>query len=370
MKRVYVSSTYEDLKDHRQATIDVLRGSGYDVEAMEGHSARDDRPKGACEADASNCDLYIGIFAWKYGYVPSEANPDGRSITELEYLAAEQAQKPRLIFLLADDAPWSSKLRDAEQEPDEGKRIRTLRNRLKSERWTAFFKSPDDLAKQVLMSVLQYEATKRVAGMAEAIADINRAIDLGPSFLANIKQRIDQLGSAEFVALRLGPTPWWNTRLHLTTALASDFTEIRQFILLDAQGKFVTMASPAEIRRASTRAAPELEMAYLQARQAASVLPGDESTNIVYGYATALATVFAGMAENSIKRDVTPATLRELGIKPEGEVLERFAVENRALLNSDLLRRKMPYIAIFRNDNLEGVIDRAELASRIASIAL
>jgi hypothetical protein len=59
-----------------------------------------------------------------------------------------------------------------------------------------------------------------------------------------------------------------------------------------------------------------------------------------------------------------------LGIKPEGEVLERFAVENRALLNSDLLRRKMPYIAIFRNDNLEGVIDRAELASRIASITL
>ncbi len=72
----------------------------------------------------------------------------------------------------------------------------------------------------------------------------------------------------------------------------------------------------------------------------------------------------------SIKRDVTPATLRELGIKPEGEVIERFAVENRTLLNSDLFRRQLPYIAIFRNGNLEGVIDRAELASRIASIAL
>jgi hypothetical protein len=84
---------------------DVLRDCGYNVDAMEKYPARDDRPKAASEADVSNCDIYIGIFAWRYGHVPGEDNPENKSITELEYLAAARAKKPQLIFLLADDAP-------------------------------------------------------------------------------------------------------------------------------------------------------------------------------------------------------------------------------------------------------------------------
>ena len=218
----------------------------------------------ASEADVSNCDIYIGIFAWRYGHVPGEDNPENKSITELEYLAAARAKKPQLIFLLADDAPWSSSLRDAEQQKDNGKQIRYLRNRLKAERWAAFFKSPDDLAKQVLKSVFQLESTKRVESM-EAINQIG-ATEFGPSFLPKIQEQIEKQGSAEFVILRLGPTPWWNTRLHLAAALRSDFTEIRQFVLVDAEGRFLTMAPPTEIRRALAKALPKLEMVYLQSR--------------------------------------------------------------------------------------------------------
>jgi Domain of unknown function (DUF4062) len=79
MKSVYISSTYEDLKDYRQAVADVLRDCGYNVDAMEKYPARDDRPKAASEADVSNCDIYIGIFAWRYGHVPGEDNPENKS---------------------------------------------------------------------------------------------------------------------------------------------------------------------------------------------------------------------------------------------------------------------------------------------------
>jgi len=105
MKSVYISSTYEDLKDYRQAVADVLRNCGYNVGAMEKYPARDDWPKVASEVDVSNCDIYIGIFAWRYGYVPYKDNLEGKSITELEYLAAERTQRPRLIFLLATMNP-------------------------------------------------------------------------------------------------------------------------------------------------------------------------------------------------------------------------------------------------------------------------
>jgi Domain of unknown function (DUF4062) len=192
MKAVYISSTYEDLKDHRRAATDSLRNCGYNVDAMEKYPARDDRPKAACEADAANCDIYIGIFAWRYGYIPGEDNPEGKSITELEYLAAGRAQKPRLIFLLADDFSWPSSLRDAEQQQDDGKRIRDLRTRLKTERWAAFFRSPDDLAKQVLISALQYQSTKPVESMAAA-EQIKSAPDLVLSLPKTLSARPNPL---------------------------------------------------------------------------------------------------------------------------------------------------------------------------------
>jgi hypothetical protein len=378
MKRIYISSTVEDLKDYRLAVADALRKCGYDVDAMEKYPARDDRPKAASESDASNCDIYVGIFAWRYGYVPSEDNPEKKSVTELEYAAAGLAQKPRLIFLLADDAAWPGNLRDAEHEEDEGKRIRDLRKRLKTERWAAFFYSPENLAKHVLTSVFQYESIKRVGDLKTITEEMSKAVQMGPSYLTNIQQQIYQLGSVEFVALSLGPTPWWDTRLHLTAALASDFTEIREFVLLDEQGQFLTMAPPGEIRRALAKAVPKLEMAYLESReQAHTKVVGAEVDRIVGCYRDAVTKVYpdaAGFAnpnestESIVKQVVTRGWLRGLGVKPEGEVIEQVSAEHQPIGYSDLLRRRTRYLVVMRDGNLEGVIDRAELASRVASI--
>jgi hypothetical protein len=43
MKTIYLSSTYEDLKDYRQAVLNALRKSGYSVIAMEDYDATDRR---------------------------------------------------------------------------------------------------------------------------------------------------------------------------------------------------------------------------------------------------------------------------------------------------------------------------------------
>ena len=365
MTSVYISSTCEDLKEYRAAVGETLRRCDYNVDAMEKYAARDDRPKSACEADAAKCDVYVGIFAWRYGYVPTEDNPDGKSITELEYLAAGRANKPRLVFLLDDDFPWPSSQRDAEQEADGGSRIRDLRKRLRNERWTAFFKSPDDLAKQVLTSVIQNEATKRLASM-DLLQELQTAAEFGPSFLPNLQQQFNVLRSAEFIALRLGPTVWWNTRLHLSVALASDFTDIKQFVIIDADRRIVVMASPAEIRRALTKSEPKLEMAYLQARDQTPPFSTSEVDAIISAYSGAVMHVFGGM-ERDFKREVTPMGLRELGVRPEGEVLQQFAPEYHAFSYADIMSRQQRYVVLMRDGNLEGVIDRVELASRMAA---
>jgi len=69
MAVVYVSSTYEGLKDHRKAVDLAVSRLGHEVRAMETYVAA--------------CDIYVGVFAWRYGVVPEDGNAHGQSITEL-----------------------------------------------------------------------------------------------------------------------------------------------------------------------------------------------------------------------------------------------------------------------------------------------
>ena len=71
-----------------------------------------------------------------------------------------------------------------------------------------------------------------------------------------------------------------------------------------------------------------------------------------------------------LKLVVTPTSLYELGIKQQGDVVEQFGEARGALLNSEILRRGAPYVVLVRDGNLEGIIDRMDLASRMASAAL
>jgi hypothetical protein len=64
MPRIYISSTYSDLKDAREAVYGVLRKMGHDAIAVEDYVATDQRPLDKCLADVDSCDIYVGVFAW------------------------------------------------------------------------------------------------------------------------------------------------------------------------------------------------------------------------------------------------------------------------------------------------------------------
>ena len=76
--------------------------------------------------DVATCDLYVGIFAHRYGHVSNHDNPERRSITELEYRHAEALGFPLLVFLLEE---------------------------LGRERLVSFFATADELARQVSVAV-------------------------------------------------------------------------------------------------------------------------------------------------------------------------------------------------------------------------
>jgi formylglycine-generating enzyme required for sulfatase activity len=90
--RVFVSSTYLDNKLRRQLVERAIRSAGMEPVGMERFEASVHAPVDVCLEKLGDCDLLVGILAWRYGWVPPGCD---KSITEIEYDAAKQ----RLMFL-------------------------------------------------------------------------------------------------------------------------------------------------------------------------------------------------------------------------------------------------------------------------------
>ncbi len=156
--QVYLSSTYEDLKDYRQAVYETLLRGGYRVIAMEDYVASDQRPVNECLDRIASTDIYLGLFGFRYGYIPppSHNNPDGLSITELEFRHAKRLGKPCLLFMVSDEAGWPSQFVDAIGDSNSGGPIYRLREYLHMEHIVSTFSSAHELTQLVLDGVTRY----------------------------------------------------------------------------------------------------------------------------------------------------------------------------------------------------------------------
>ena len=204
MTKIYISSTYSDLVEYRQQVYDILRKMRYDVIAMEDYVATDARPPDKCLADVASCDVYVGIFAWRYGYVPPGQE---RSITELEYRQAGQSGLERLIFLLDENTLWPRQYMDeVTGEGEKGQKIRVLRQELMTAHLLQFFKSPEELAGQVATSVSKWAQERLDADMdslrtrrdqadreRREMRDRQRVVNLRPLDVAHFKDRLREM---------------------------------------------------------------------------------------------------------------------------------------------------------------------------------
>ncbi len=165
-KQIYVSSTFSDLDQHRAYLKLALEKAGYDVECMERYPAFDERPADKCLADVAACDIYVVLVALRYGYVPKDDNPQGKSITEMEYDKAIDAKRPKLAFMLDiddDDFGWPPKRCDKDWQ-DTDSNIARFRERVGGELGRALFTTPESLATAVLQALRQQEIAGMPAG--------------------------------------------------------------------------------------------------------------------------------------------------------------------------------------------------------------
>src|SRR5262249_26918322 len=129
-------------------------------------AASDERPLDVCLQDVESRDIYVGIFAWRYGYVPPKehGNVAGLSITECEYRRALAKNKPTLCFFHDPKAAgqWPDRFKDeVTGQGDAGARIRSLRDEIGTEKTGNFFGSPYELAANVLAAVVRHGTSRR-----------------------------------------------------------------------------------------------------------------------------------------------------------------------------------------------------------------
>lgn len=375
MSKIYVSSTYVDLRDHRAATIGQLRRMQHAVTAMEDYTARDESAAVACTDDVAASDLYVGLVAWRYGHIPKDDNPNSLSVVEQEYQAAVDNGVPRLVFMLDETSLWHPLYLDAHSgDGDAGKRIRGFRKRLAEERLASMFTSPEDLAAKVAASV---HLASAVAEATDASFDFSKivssdAIDrpamlFNESYTPYLIDQIAKLGSTPLLKIDLKDGAyWWSTRLYALATLVHEYTAVEWLLFLEEGDTYVGMVRPAELRRALAVAQPELDETYFQ-----SYLPPH----------------FAGMPPDRRAGQILSELTRRFEARPGGEEALRFFINSswlkrqvpglvayfveRAgpfdpLATFQMLQFNVPFVPVTHGSKLLKVIDRVGVATELA----
>jgi tetratricopeptide (TPR) repeat protein len=104
--KVFLSSTAQDLVAYRQVADDTILRLSQDTVTMERFGPLPGVPVEECERLASESDVVVCIVAHRYGFVPERGRG---SITQREVKAAKAAGKDVLVWIVADDFPWTEK---------------------------------------------------------------------------------------------------------------------------------------------------------------------------------------------------------------------------------------------------------------------
>ena len=113
--KVFVSSTYIDLKDHRQRVITQLRRAGYHVDPMEDWTSDANEPRRFSLDRLDGCQACVLLVGFRRGFVPAGQE---RSITQMEYDYAIAHGINVLPFLLDDRViGWPDHYDDRTKDP-------------------------------------------------------------------------------------------------------------------------------------------------------------------------------------------------------------------------------------------------------------
>lgn len=195
--QIFISSTFLDLQDERQAVLKAILEIDHMPAGMELFPATDDTAWLLIRDVIDSSDYYILIVGGRYG----SRDEAGLSYTEKEYDHAVAAKKPVIPLLHAN--PDQLPREKTETDSDAWERLNKFRTKVEKKHTCVYWNSADDLKAKVIVGLTA--ATKRHPAVGWVRADKVPTEATLVEVLA-LKSRVAEL-EAEAAATRESPPP-------------------------------------------------------------------------------------------------------------------------------------------------------------------
>lgn len=157
--QIFVSSTYEDLKEERDKVQKAILSMYQFPVGMEMFSADDSEQWDIIKATIDTSDYYVFIIAHRYGSTISFGKDAGMSYTEKEFRYARKKKIPILAFLIGDEVSVIPKY--IENDPIKISKLKEFKREVKKGRNVEWWENGDDLSKKVSIALYKKIAKRQ-----------------------------------------------------------------------------------------------------------------------------------------------------------------------------------------------------------------
>lgn len=159
--QVFISSTYQDLKEERQEVMQALLELDCIPSGMELFPAANDDQWSLIKKVIEDSDYYMVIIGGRYGSI----GPDGISYTEMEYHYAVSCGKPVIAFLHKNPGELPANRTERDQKSIE--KLEQFR-KLAEKKLVKYWNTPSDLGSMVSRSLIRLIKTSPAVGWVRA----------------------------------------------------------------------------------------------------------------------------------------------------------------------------------------------------------
>lgn len=145
--QVFISSTFRDLVNERQAVQKAILELDHMPAGMELFPASDEQAWGLIQDVIDRSDYYVLLMGGRYGSLGEE----GISYTEKEYEYARKTKKPviPLLYKNPDNLPRDK----TETDPERWDKLESFREKVESKHTCVYWESADDLKAKVIVGL-------------------------------------------------------------------------------------------------------------------------------------------------------------------------------------------------------------------------
>lgn len=199
--QIFVSSTYEDLKDERDLVIKAILEMGHIPVGMEMFSAGDEQQWKLIQTQIDDCDYYVVISAFRYGSLDGDI-----SYTEKEYDYASAKGIPVLGFLINEEVKWPASKVDKSSRKI--KKLASFKTKIQN-KLVSYWDDKNDLYGKVSISLMKQFNTNPRTGWVksteqtgpEVLKEISRLSNENAELRKNIsllESQVDEDEKEEF----------------------------------------------------------------------------------------------------------------------------------------------------------------------------